>query len=112
EEVNQIEMVIEEVDDKSSSDSDSDDADDQIMNEEDIKKLQTKLKMWMAKHPQVTRGQFGSLIERSAGTVSDLINKKQTPSTKQGITVWHVIKKFLEDKSQQDALISSAASSS
>lgn len=81
------------------------------MTQTEINELAEKLKDWLQQHPFVSQATFArKILDRSQGTVSNLIRWKTVPISRFGEAVWLKIKHFLEDSNLQETLLKSCRS--
>lgn len=80
------------------------------LDHKEVSGLSNQLRDWLQRHPSVSQSAFAKkVLERSQGTMSNLLRWRTVPISKQGEGVWLKIKHFFENTELQEKLVRSCA---
>ena len=72
----------------------------------DIYHLADRLSQWLYRYPIISQARFSKhVLHRTQGTLSSLLKLRCMPISRAGHEVWHKIRDFLNEPSQQEALL-------
>lgn len=78
---------------------------DGLISQQEVHTIADSLKAWLHRNPWVSQGYFAiHYLNRSQGTISNLLRWATAPTSRQGEEVWLRIKYFLENKNLQEQL--------
>ena len=76
------------------------------INQQGVNTLANQLRNWLHKNPSISQVRFAKhVLDRTQGTLSQLLKLRYVPTSRAGEKVWFKIKDFLNDKKQQEILL-------